>query len=253
MRSTLTAATDRGATKDAIVTAAAALFARNGYRATTLDAVAAAIGVKKASVYHYIASKEELLIAIYERIFDRIEGAVRPIATLDFPPDEKLRRMIHAHIEVVADERDLLTVAFNEEAELPVKLKRKISRRKKAYEQLFEDVVEEGSRIGVFRSIDVRTAVFGLLGMCNWLHKWYRHEHGPPAEIASVFALLFESGLKTVPAVTNGARPRPASVGEALEAVATVADGLARDVEHLRQELARAEERLESGLAGDLH
>lgn len=252
MRSTLTAVTDRGAPKVAIVTAAAGLFARNGYRATTLEAVAAAVGVKKASVYHYIASKEELLIAIYDRIFDRIEDAVRPIASLAFPPDERLRRMIHAHIEIVADERDLLTVVFNEEAELPKPLKRRISRRKRAYEKLFEDVLEEGCADGTFRDVNVRTAVFGLLGMCNWLHRWYRPEQGAPAEIASVFALLFESGLKTVPEVSNGARPRPANVGEALEAVASVADRLARDVDHLRQELARAEERLESGLAGDL-
>lgn len=247
------AAIGKDETRDAIVTAAAGLFARNGYRATTLESVASAIGVKKASVYHYIASKEELLIAIYERIFDRIESAVRPIATQTFPPDERLRRMIHAHIEVVADERDLLTVVFNEEAELPLKLKRKISRRKKAYEQLFIDVVEEGSRLGIFRAINVRTAVYGLLGMSNWLHKWYRPEHGSPAEIASLFALLFESGLKTVPTGGSGARPRPENVGEALAAVAKVADGLADEVEHLRQELARAEERLEHGLAGDLH
>lgn len=245
------AATGKDETKGAIVTAAAALFARNGYRATTLESVASAIGVKKASVYHYIASKEELLIAIYERIFDRIETAVRPIASLDFPPDERLRRMIHSHIEIVADERDLLTVVFNEESELPKLLKRKISRRKRAYEQLFEDVLEEGCRSGVFREINVRTAVFGLLGMCNWLHKWYRPEHGEPAEIASVFALLFESGLMTAPDRTHGSWPRPTNVVEALEAVTGVADDLARDVDRLRLELGRAEERLRHGLAGD--
>lgn len=247
------AAIDKGETKEAIVTTAAGLFARNGYRATTLEAVASAIGIKKASVYHYITSKEELLTAIYERIFDRIEKAVRPIASLPFPPDEKLRRMIHAHIEIVADERDLLTVVFNEEAELPAKLMRKISRRKRAYEQLFEDVLEEGCRIGVFRPIDIRTTVLGLLGMCNWLHKWYRPERGAPSEIASLFALLLESGLMSSPDGNGGAWPRPANVVEALETVTGLADDLARDVDRLRRELGQAEQRLRDGLAGDLY
>jgi AcrR family transcriptional regulator len=250
MRSTLAAGTDKEDIKDAIVAAAAGLFARHGYRATTLEAVASAVGVKKASVYHYIASKEELLIAIYDRIFDRIESAVGPVASLDFSPDERLRRMIHAHIEIVADERDLLTVVFNEEAELPEPLKRKITRRKRAYEQLFVGVLEEGKSIGVFRDIDTRTAVFGLLGMCNWLHKWYRPEHGTPGEIASVFALLCEYGLMTEPDRTQGAWPRPTDAVEALEVVTSVADSLARDVDRLREELDRAEQRLRHGLAG---
>ena len=232
-----------------IISAAAALFARQGYRATTLNDVAAAIGVKKASVYHYIESKDELLIAIYSRIFDRIEKAVRPIAALDLSPDERLRRMIHAHVAIVAEERNMLTVSFQEEAELPEKHQRAIRRRKRAYEKLFEDVVDEGKNKGVFRDVDVGVAVKGLLGMCNWLHTWYRQEHGTPAEIAGEFALLFEAGLMTGPHERHGAWPRPSSVDEALEGVRDKAEGLAREVDQLRAELARAELRLIDGLA----
>lgn len=232
-----------------IISVAAGFFARQGYRATTLSDVAAAVGVKKASVYHYIQSKDDLLIAIYSRIFDRIEGAVRPFASLDLSPDERLRRMIHAHVEIVAEERDMLTVAFQEEVELPESHQRKIRRRKRAYEQLFENVVEEGRQSGVFRDVDVAVAVKGLLGMCNWLHTWYRPPHGTPADIAGVFALLFESGLMTGPQGNHGAWPRPSSVDEALEGAKGVAETLAREVDHLRAELARAELRLLDGLA----
>lgn len=236
--------------REEIVSVAAGFFARRGYRATTLNDVAAAVGVKKASVYHYIQSKDELLIAIYGRIFDRIEGAVRPIASLDLAPDERLRRMIHAHVAIVAEERDMLTVAFQEEAELPGPHQRAIRKRKRAYEQLFEDVVEEGRRDGVFRDLAVGVAVKGLLGMCNWLHTWYRPQHGTPTEIASVFARLIESGFLAGPSGAQGAWPRPASVEEALEGVGEVAESLGREVDRLRAELASTEARLLDGLAG---
>ncbi len=234
--------------RDAIVSAAASMFARHGYRATTLAEVAAAVGVKKASMYHYISSKEEILITIYGRIFDRIEGAISPIAALDLTPDERLRRMIHAHVEIVAEERDMLTVAFQEESELPERYERVIRRRKRGYEQLFEGVIEQGQREGMFRGADVRTVVYGLLGMCNWMHKWYTPKHGTAAEIASIFALLFESGLAGAGG-TRGAWPRPRTVEEALRDLRDLAEQVESDARGLRDELARAEERLNDGLA----
>src|SRR2546430_16146613 len=94
--------------RDAILGEAATLFARQGYRATTLDDVADALDIKKASLYHYIRSKEELLTEIYDRILTRIDAAVRPVAESGLPADERLRRMAHAHLEVVTAERDML-------------------------------------------------------------------------------------------------------------------------------------------------
>ncbi|MGH2726819.1 MAG: TetR/AcrR family transcriptional regulator, partial [Actinomycetota bacterium] len=134
----------------------AELFARHGYRATTLDDVAGALGVKKASLYHYIGSKEELLTEIYDRILERITSTVAPIASTKLPADERLRRMVHAHVGVVASERDMLAVLFREEAELSEPFRRAIRRRKRDYERIFEGVVEEGERLHLLRPVGPR-------------------------------------------------------------------------------------------------
>ena len=104
--------------------------------------------------------------------------------------------MIHAHIRVAAAERDRLSVVFQEEAELSEGWKHDIARRKRAYEALFETVIAEGQRQEIFRPGSVRLMVLALLGMCNWMHKWYQPEKFTVDEVAAEFALTVECGYK---------------------------------------------------------
>ena len=226
-------------------------FARRGYRATTLDDVAGALDIKKASLYHYINSKEDLLLGIYERIFTRIEQAVLPIANLDLPVDERLRRMLHAHVEVVAGERAMLTVAFQEEAELSGVGLVSIRQRKRAYQRVFEQTIEEGQRLGVLKPLNPRTMVLALFGMCNWMYQWYRSDRHSWPDIAAEFTLLLESGWLADGDTRQGAWPKAASVDQALDPVRDAAECAVEELARLRRELARAEDRLSDGLVPD--
>lgn len=240
--------TGRGLSHASIVAVAAALFARKSYRATTLDDIAAELGVKKASLYHYIPSKEHILCDIYQQIFDRIETAVAPHVSLDLPPDERLRRMIHAHITVVANEQASLSVVFQEEAELPAELQPQIRHRKRAHEALFEQVIADGQNEGVFRAGSVRLMVLGLLGMCNWMHKWYHPERFTIDDVAAEFSLTLESGLRSGSS-RAGAWPRFGSLEEAFEPSERALGRARAELEALERELAATRERLQDGLA----
>jgi len=237
----------RTVSHDALVKVAAELFARRGYRATTLDDIAAEFGLKRASLYHYIKSKEELLCEIYQEIFDQIEEDVAPIANSNMPADERLRRMVHAHIRVVAAERDRLSVAFQEESELPEVLRRRISHRKRVYETLFENVISDGQHQGVFRPGSVRLMVFGILGMCNWMHKWYQPEKFSVDEAAAEFALMVENGIRSG-VQSRGAWPRFASIDEAYAPAEQALNRTRTDLEQLESELGLMRARLRDGL-----
>lgn len=238
----------RGIQRETLLSAAAELFARQGYRATTLDDVAAALRIRKASLYHYMRSKEDLLTAIYDRIFDRIEGAVRPIAAQELPADERLRRMIHAHVEVVAAESDMLAVVFREEAELSRSKQAAIRRRKRGYERIFGQVIDEGQRQGLLRPLAGGLLVRALLGMCNWMYQWYRPGQGSWEEIASEFTLLLESGWLAEDG-RRGAWTRPESVDEALAPARDAVSRTRAELDRAAEEIARAAERLHDGLA----
>jgi AcrR family transcriptional regulator len=243
----------RGTTRETLLATAAELFARKGYRATTLDDIAGELGLKKASLYHYIHSKDELLADIYEQIFDRIEAAVAPLAVLQLPVDERLRRMIHAHLTVLAAELPSLSVVFSEESELPADLQRGIRHRKRAYEALFEKVIAEGQRGGEFRPGSVRLKVLALLGMCNWTYKWLSPGGADAAtveEIAGEFALILESGIRHGGGRSSGAWPRFGNLDEAFEPAQRSVERMRAELERLETELGEAQERLRDGLAG---
>jgi len=242
----------RGLAREALLASAAALFARKGYRATTLDDIAGELGLKKASLYHYIRSKDELLTEIYQQIFDRIDAAVASHAASGTPVDERLRRMVHAHITVVTAELSSLSVAFSEESELPAQLQRGIRQRKRAHEALFEGVVTEGQEQGVFRPGSARLMVLGLLGMCNWIYKWYRPDapDGPSVEeIAAEFALILESGIG-MSGPPGGGRPRFSNLAEAFEPAESSIRRLRAELERTETELRVARGRLGDGLVG---
>jgi AcrR family transcriptional regulator len=242
----------RGISRETLLATAAELFARKGYRATTLDDIAGELGLKKASLYHYIRSKDELLADIYQQIFDRIEAEVAPLVSLDLPAGERLRRMIHAHLTVVTAELPSLSVVFSEESELPADLQRGIRHRKRAHEALFEKVIADGQREGAFRSGSVRLMVLALLGMCNWVYKWLNPDAADQVTvdgIAAEFALMVESGISSGDR-RSGAWPRFANLDEAFEPAERSVKRTRAELERLESELAEARERLRDGLAG---
>ena len=68
------------ARRQAIVDTSAHLFARQGYHATGITELCAANDLGKGALYHYIGSKEELLVAIHDRVMDEVmDGAERVV------------------------------------------------------------------------------------------------------------------------------------------------------------------------------
>jgi AcrR family transcriptional regulator len=186
----------RRAVRDQIIRSAADLFREKGYRASTLDDIAARLSVSKATLYTYFRAKEEMLAAISR---ETIEGFTRELGLVlrsSLAPEEKLRRVVRQHVRFVIANRSFLTVFFSEEASLPARLARQLAAQKDHYDKGVESVVLEGIRRGVFREMPPRLVVFGLLGMLNWVYKWYNPAGRWGAEeVSAAFLALIEDGL----------------------------------------------------------
>ena len=185
----------RAAVLDEIVRAAAAGFGEVGYRAATLDAIAERAGISKVTLYRYVSSKEDLLSLVVERIIASFRQGLRQIVEQRRPADETLRRIIRYQVTLLAENLPFLTVFFSEESGLPAPMAAQAARAKREYDSTIERVVREGVESGRLRPLPPTMVVFGILGMCNWLHKWYRPQ-GPlsPGQIADVFVDLLERG-----------------------------------------------------------
>ncbi len=184
------------AVRDQILRVAADLFRERGYRATTLDDIAARLGMSKASLYRSFRAKEEMLAAISRETIENFTRGLTVVLRSDLSPEDKLRRAVREHVRFVIANRSFLTVFFSEEASLPPRLARAIAAQKDRYDKGIETIVAEGVRSGVFRDVPPRLVVFGLLGMLNWLYKWYNPAGRWDAEdVSTAYLSLVEDGL----------------------------------------------------------
>ena len=186
----------RKAARDQILRAAADLFRERGYPASTVDLIAACLGMSNASLYTHFRAKEEMLAAISRETIEAFTRDLSLVLASRLPAEDKLRRVIRQHVQFVIANRSFLTVFFGEEANLPARFARALAAQKDRYDKGVERIVQEGIRSGVFRDVPARLVVFGLLGMMNWVHKWYNPAGRWGAEeISAAFLSLSEGGL----------------------------------------------------------
>ncbi|HWZ84514.1 MAG TPA: TetR/AcrR family transcriptional regulator [Terriglobales bacterium] len=163
-----------------ILRAAARLFQQQGYDATSMNDVAAAMKLSKGGLYHHFQSKDEILFHIMSDAMDITEERVINVARRVEGAEERLRTLIRLHIEVVLSQEDReITVMLHENHPLPAAFRRKINARKKDYVHFVQNMIADVQRQRNPPSqIDPRAAAFALLGMINWIYQWYKPD-GP--------------------------------------------------------------------------
>jgi TetR/AcrR family transcriptional regulator, cholesterol catabolism regulator len=163
-----------------ILRTAARLFQQQGYHATSMNDVAAALKLSKGGLYHHFQSKDEILFHIMSHAMDITEERViNPVRRIE-SAEERLRTLIRLHIQVVlsAEDREI-TVMLHENHPLPAPLRRKVNARKKDYVHFVENLIADVQRQRNSTStVTPRAAAFALVGMINWIYQWYKPE-GP--------------------------------------------------------------------------
>ncbi len=191
-----------------IIAAAARLFSDKGYHAATVQDIADEVGILKGSLYHHVRSKEELLYLVIKEPIGRLYRTVQEIVESELPAGERLRRAAAAHVQALHDHYPHLFVYLRESDDVQRRFRATTRLSPKIYEHLWQQILRHGVESGEFRDdIDVKVVSYGLLGMLNWLYKWYRpHGRLSPAEIADQFASLASGGIAAAPAARRRRR-----------------------------------------------
>ncbi len=181
-----------------IIAAAASLFKKKGYRATTLEDIAAAVGMLKGSLYYYIRSKEELLYLVVRDPIRQAYSKLEEIVNSDVPVTDKITQAIANHIAVFDQHYPHIAVYLHDFHNMMEKLQDNSIEAPKEYQQLLTQLLQQGVDSGELRSdLDVTVAGYAILGMCNWMYRWYKPEGHMSAEaIADVFTKLVLEGLQ---------------------------------------------------------
>ena len=81
-------------TRDDILDAAAQVIRKKGFHAASMADIANVVNLQKASLYHHVSSKQEILLELLDRALEMLTARIAPIVNQSIPADEKLRLMI---------------------------------------------------------------------------------------------------------------------------------------------------------------
>lgn len=179
-----------------IALAAVKLFEQKGYRATSVQDIADEVGLQKGSLYHYIHSKEDLLLQIAHQAISEFNQRLEKILALNVPAREKLVQMIQNHITVSVSNLQTTTVLLREAFSLGVDPHQVVQELTDRYLELLTAIIKEGVMNGEFYVENPKIAALCILGACNWIYRWYNSSGELGAnEISKIFSTLFLEGL----------------------------------------------------------
>ena len=179
-----------------IFSAALKLFQEKGYHGASMQDLADAVGMQKASLYYYFKSKEDLLVLVCERATSAFTQELTAIVASDSNATEKLRRVIEDYLIALCEQLDLFTVFLHEQKFLGDAQKKRLRTEGKRHAELLAAILKQGIASGEFRSVNITITTRAILGMCNWLYEWYSPEGTlKPQEIAEIFSDMALHGL----------------------------------------------------------
>lgn len=160
-------------TRDRVRSAAVKLFASKGFHGTGIRDLAQEAELSSASLYHYMGTKEDLLVDIMRTALERLIGAAREAIAGSADPVRRMSALVAVHVlahavgpaetRVVDNEVDALTPA----ARAPVVALRD------DYERLWATAIEDGIAAGVFHTTHPVPTRLALLEMCSGVARWY--------------------------------------------------------------------------------
>ena len=174
-RTTREHAPHRDAKRDAVLRAAAKLFTTRGFKGTSLDDIAASLGVTKPTLYHYIANKEEILFACVQRGLDALRAGIAETTRRGMDEREKLRAVLQQYATIVTSDFGLCVIRVGEEP-LAEPRRRELRALKARIDAEFQLLIEEAMARGTVAPGDAAMAAYSVVGALGGIGRWYRPE-----------------------------------------------------------------------------
>jgi AcrR family transcriptional regulator len=177
---------------DSLTDVALRVFAERGYDGASMDDVARAAGITKASIYHHVSGKEALLERGLGRALDALFAIVDEPTARDGRAVDRLRHIVERVAETTMQLLPELTVLFRIHG--ASKSEREAVDRRRTFDRLVTDIIAQAQRDGdVRRDLDARLLARLIFGMSNSVVEWYRSGSLTRAAIArAVVAIAFD-------------------------------------------------------------
>ncbi|HAV78167.1 MAG TPA: hypothetical protein DCX53_12535 [Anaerolineae bacterium] len=183
-------------TREDILEAAAQVFRQKGFHGASMNDIAGAVNLQKASLYHHVSSKQEILLEILDRALQLLLERISRITDQNISADKKLRLMIREYLQILVENIDLAAVLLFEHKALEHRQHARHIPNRDKFESLWKDVLAEGVRSNIFICDDPGLTTRAMLGIMNWTITWYNPKGEKNIdEIADQYSSLLLTGL----------------------------------------------------------
>ena len=188
-----------GYSLDSLLDIAVEVFNQRGYDATSMEELAARLGVTKSAIYHHVSSKVELLRLALDRALDALFAVTEEPGATTGPAIDRLEHVVRGSVRVLVAELPFVTLLLRVRGNSPVE--QVALQRRREFDRVVTDLVRAAVEEGDVRP-DVDPAVTSrlLFGTVNSLTEWYRPGGGlSAADLADALVTTTFRGLRTRP------------------------------------------------------
>lgn len=194
------------AKRRAVLRLAAQSFNRQGFKGTTLDALAKRLGITKAALYHYFPNKNALLKACFDEVMDAAFENLGRARTEGRNGRDKLRMVFAGYLAHIIDELTVAVVVMEDSSLSPAERKSAHARRDR-FEHALREFVVEGMQDGSIVPCDPKLVIMAMLGAVNWVPRWFRPDgEWTKEQLAEAMSDLLDRSISTAPSASLAQR-----------------------------------------------
>ncbi len=154
-----------------IVEVSVDLFREKGYSGTSMRDIAKNVGVLPGSLYAHIEGKKDILSRIVQLSIEDFEMIQETVKSYQASPEDKLRKAIILHMQVVAKSPGRILVALHQWRFLSEPTLSMAAKTRRDYTQMYVDILSE--RAGSDNDVRTKMEAYAILGAIYWAPEWF--------------------------------------------------------------------------------
>lgn len=186
---------DRANKRRAVLLAAVRMFNQRGFHATSLDDVAASLGVTKPMIYHYLGTKDQVLFECVRKGIEQLHAAAAAAAVQPGTGLDRLHHFLCSYAKCMMDDFGRCVVRTGDDSLAP-ESRRQFRKLRAEIDLVMRHMIEAAAADGSAKIADVKMTAFAFAGALNWTGHWHLAEGKlKPNEIAARLADILIGGI----------------------------------------------------------
>jgi AcrR family transcriptional regulator len=186
---------ERAAKREAVLLAAVRMFNQRGFHATSLDDVAASLGISKPLIYHYLGAKDQVLFECMRIGLEQLRAAAQEGASMPGTGMDRLKRFLRRYAECIMEDFSRCVIRTGDEVLSP-EIRPSFRALKSEIDQAMRKLIADAAADGSAKVADVKMTAFAFAGALSWTARWHEPEGKlQPAEIAEQLVEILTRGI----------------------------------------------------------